>query len=127
MDEALRSGSSSKEIEDLTVAFTDRRATIGIIGLGYVGLPLAITSRKAGFSVIGFDIDQERVRQINRGESIIRHISSTSMKEALDQGFQATANFQRLAEADAILICVPTPLTLHREPDLSYVVSTANP
>src|SRR3954447_7340012 len=103
-----------------------RRPKIGIIGLGYVGLPLALTALKAGFPVLGFDIDEGRVAQVNRGESIIKHVSVDMMAEALrTERFEATADFSRLSEPDAILICVPTPLTRHREPDLSYVVETA--
>lgn len=114
------------EVLALLGAFSERRAVIGVIGLGYVGLPLAITAIKAGFRVLGFDVDEPRVDQINRGESIIKHISAEMMTEAIQgERFQATADFGRLREPDAILICVPTPLTRYREPDLSYVVQTA--
>jgi UDP-N-acetyl-D-glucosamine dehydrogenase len=103
-----------------------RTATIGIIGLGYVGLPLALTAAKAGFSVLGFDINLSYVERLNRGESYIRHIPSGPVAEAVaEKRLEATADFDRLDEPDAILICVPTPLTKHREPDLSYVESTA--
>src|SRR4051794_25442125 len=104
-------------------AFHDRTATIGIIGMGYVGLPLALTAAGAGFSVLGFDIDGPRVDKLNRGESNIKHIPSAAITDARRNGrFEATADFDRLGEPDAILICVPTPLTRHREPDLSFVV-----
>lgn len=104
----------------------ERRAVVGIIGLGYVGLPLALTVCRAGFRVLGFDIDARRVAGLNAGDSQIRHIPSAPVKAAVDAGlFTATGDFARLAEADAILICVPTPLTRQREPDLSYVVRTA--
>jgi UDP-N-acetyl-D-glucosamine dehydrogenase len=103
-----------------------RTATIGIIGLGYVGLPLVLTAAKAGFSVLGFDINLSYVERLNRGESYIRHIPSGPVAEAVaEKRLEATADFDRLDEPDAILICVPTPLTKHREPDLSYVESTA--
>jgi UDP-N-acetyl-D-glucosamine dehydrogenase len=103
-----------------------RRAVIGIAGLGYVGIPLALAAVKAKFRVVGFDVDAARVKQINRGASFIKHISSSSIRDAVkDRQFEATADFDRLAEVDTILICVPTPLTRHREPDLSYVESTA--
>ena len=99
---------------------------LGVIGLGYVGIPLALTACKAGFKVTGFDIDSKRVAQINRGESFIKHIGSAVIAEAVKGGaFQATDDFDRLGEADAIIIAVPTPLTKQREPDLSYVENTA--
>jgi len=104
----------------------NRSAVVGIVGLGYVGIPLALTAAKAGFNVLGFDIDAPRVDQINQGKSFIKHIGSEVIAEAVNSGkFQATADFARLSEPDAILICVPTPLTKHREPDLSYVENTA--
>ena len=100
-------------------------ATLGIIGLGYVGLPLALTAVAAGFRVLGFDIDQPRTERINRGESLFRHIPAAAMAAALATGrFEASADFERLGEPDALLIAVPTPLSKQREPDLSYVVRT---
>lgn len=113
------------DLEGLIRKFRDRTATIGIVGLGYVGIPLALAAVRAGFRVIGADIDAPRVAQINRGESFIKHIPSAAMQEAVGAGrFSATTDMARLADADAILICVPTPLTRHREPDLSFVEST---
>jgi UDP-N-acetyl-D-glucosamine dehydrogenase len=113
------------DLEGLIQKFHDRAATIGIVGLGYVGIPLALTAARAGFHVIGADIDAPRVAQINRGESFIKHIPAAAMKEAVGAGrLSATTEMARLAEADAILICVPTPLTRHREPDLSFVEGT---
>ena len=110
---------------DLEAAFTGRNAVIGIIGLGYVGFPLALTAVRAGFSVIGFDINEARVEAINSGKQVIRYIAAEEGQAAITSGrFAATSEFARLAEADAILICVPTPLTRHREPDLSYVERT---
>src|SRR5690606_22225797 len=101
-------------------------ARVGIVGLGYVGLPLAVTATNAGFGVIGFDIDAQRVAKVNRGETVIKHIDGGLLGDAIAKGkFEATADFSRLAEVDAILICVPTPLTRHREPDLSFVEATA--
>ena len=117
---------SSYSVAELTTAIVERRAKIAIIGLGYVGIPLALTAVRAGFHVLGFDIDERRVAMINRGESIIQHVPAELMSEMIRDGrFQAIADFDRLSEADAILICVPTPLTRHREPDLSYVANTA--
>jgi UDP-N-acetyl-D-glucosamine dehydrogenase len=113
--------------EKLRQAIEARTATVGIIGLGYVGLPLAVTAANAGFKVLGFDIDAGRVERINAGETVIKHIDGALIFGAIEKGlFEATADFARLAEADAILICVPTPLTRHREPDLSFVTATAN-
>jgi UDP-N-acetyl-D-glucosamine dehydrogenase len=114
------------DVAELIAAFKRRRATIGVIGLGYVGMPLALLGAKAGFQVLGFDIDAPRVEQINRGESFIQHISQDLIASAIKAGtLKATADFSRLGEPDAVLICVPTPLTKHREPDLSYVIDTA--
>ncbi len=112
--------------EELLERFQSRDATVGIIGLGYVGLPLALTAAQAGFSVLGFDINRSYVDRLNRGESYIKHIPSAPIASAVDRRhLEATNDFSRLGEPDAILICVPTPLTRHREPDLSYVKDTA--
>ena len=109
----------------LLESIRDRSAVIGVIGLGYVGIPLALAALRQGFRVIGFDIDEVRVGQINAGTSTIKHIPMEPIAEAVAAGrFRATADFDRLAEPDALLIAVPTPLSRHREPDLSYVVKT---
>ena len=114
------SGKLTFDLEGLLQKFHDRAATIGIVGLGYVGIPLALAATRAGFHVIGADIDAPRVAQINRGESFIKHIPAAAMQEAVGAGrLSATTEMARLAEADAILICVPTPLTRHREPDVA--------
>jgi UDP-N-acetyl-D-glucosamine dehydrogenase len=119
-------GPEAVDVADLLERFQARRATVGIIGLGYVGLPLALTAAKAGFQVLGFDINPAYVDSLNRGESYIRHIGSGLVAEAVQAGkLEATTDFARLSEPDALLICVPTPLTKHREPDLSYVENTA--
>ena len=105
--------------------FTSGKMVVGIVGLGYVGIPLALSALKGGLSVIGFDIDEARVAQLNSGHSSIKHIPSSAIAEAVALGrFVATTNLDRLAEPDAILIAVPTPLSKQREPDLSYVVET---
>lgn len=102
-----------------------RNLTIGIIGLGYVGLPLAQTFCRKGFSVIGFDVSNEKVDALLGGSSYIKHISDHSVQAMVDtERFDATSDFDRLDEPDALLICVPTPLNTHRAPDLSYVVSS---
>jgi UDP-N-acetyl-D-glucosamine dehydrogenase len=99
---------------------------IGIIGQGYVGLPLALTFVEKGFRVLGFDVDAEKVAALNRGECYIRHVDWVRVKRARETKlFEATADFNRLDEPDAILICVPTPLTAQKEPDLTFVRQTA--
>lgn len=99
-------------------------AIVGIYGLGYVGLPLALRFSEVGIKVIGFDIDQAKVDTLLAGKSYIERLTPDRIKEALKQGFEATVDFSRTAEADALIICVPTPLNNHREPDLSYVIKT---
>src|SRR5262245_43020664 len=95
---------------------------VGIIGLGYVGLPLARHFCDRGIAVLGFDVDPAKVERLQRGESYIKHIPSETIR-AMRQGlFEATEDFRRLDEPDVIIICVPTPLTESREPDLTYVV-----
>lgn len=99
---------------------------IGVIGQGYVGLPLALVFRESGFRVIGFDVDSAKVAALSRGESYIRHIGPERVAVAVASGaYEPTIEFDRLAECDAILICVPTPLGQHREPDNSYIHDTA--
>jgi len=98
--------------------------TIGIVGLGYVGLPLALRFAEAGFKVLGFDIDPAKVSQINAGKSYIKHIGDAAVTLAARQGLSATADFSSASEADALIICVPTPLNQFREPDLSFVINT---
>jgi UDP-N-acetyl-D-glucosamine dehydrogenase len=111
----------------LAGAIEARTAKVGVIGLGYVGLPLVLEFHRAGFPVIGFDIDAQKVDALRRGSSYIAHIDAARIAAAVKGGrFDATSDFGRLAEADAILICVPTPLTPQREPDLSYIEKTAD-
>lgn len=99
-----------------------RRAIVGVIGLGYVGLPIALAAVAAEFRVLGFDINPARVREIEDGVSPLTHIPSTLVARARRSGlFEATSDFSRLGEPDALLVCVPTPIGPHREPDLSYV------
>lgn len=101
-----------------------KRAVIGIVGLGYVGLPLVLRYSEQGYKVIGFDIDQRKVDRLNRGESLIDHIDSSAIATARSSGFEATVDLARIGEADAIILCVPTPLTRQREPNLAYVINT---
>lgn len=101
-------------------------AHLGIIGLGYVGLPLAFAFARRGIRVLGFDVDQAKIDALERRESYIKHLPKSLVEEALSSGrFEATTDFDRLREPDALLICVPTPLTAHREPDMRYVEGTA--
>jgi UDP-N-acetyl-D-glucosamine dehydrogenase len=111
---------------DLARKIRAQDAQIGVIGLGYVGLPLLLTAVEAGFSVTGFDIDTEKVAALNAGQSYMVHITSQSVKSAKESGrLAATADFAELQMMDLILVCVPTPLTSQREPDMTFVRSTA--
>ena len=102
-------------------------ARIGIIGLGYVGLPLVLRFGDEGFTVIGFDVDPVKVSRLNRGESYIRHIAAERILALVHtKQFEATSDFSRLSEADCIIICVPTPLTAKKDPDLQYIETTAD-
>jgi len=106
-------------------AIKNRTATVGVIGLGYVGLPLVRIFARAGYSVIGFDCDPEKVRLLSQGQSYIKHITSDEISELLDSDkFEPTCDVKRLADTHAIVICVPTPLSKNREPDLSYIEGT---
>jgi len=108
-------------------AIKARTTHVGIIGMGYVGLPLMRTFCHAGFSCLGFDIDASKVEKLNAGKSYIKHIPSTLIKQVLSEGrFRASADPKSLRECHAILICVPTPLTQQREPDMTYVENTAH-
>ncbi|MEJ5301032.1 MAG: nucleotide sugar dehydrogenase [Thermodesulforhabdaceae bacterium] len=102
-----------------------RSAKVGIVGLGYVGLPLAIHCIQAGFSVLGFDIDKTKVENILAGKSYIKHVSEEAIGKFVAEGkLQATWELDRLSEPDCVIVCVPTPLTRHREPDLRFVIAT---
>jgi len=110
--------------QKLIKKLNDKTAVIGIVGLGYVGIPLAIRYADAGYKVLGFDINQDKADKIANGKTYIKHIPDEAIKAAVDKGFEATTDFSRATEADALILCVPTPLNLHREPDLSYVLNT---
>src|SRR5882672_8485864 len=98
---------------------------IAIVGLGYVGLPLSLQFARSGVSVLGLDIDSAKVELINRGQSYIKHISSAAIAEAAQAGrFSASTDFARVREAEAVIICVPTPLNKNREPDISFIMMT---
>jgi UDP-N-acetyl-D-glucosamine dehydrogenase len=111
---------------ELTKKIEARTATVGVIGLGYVGLPLALLFDESRFRVVGFDVDEKKIRSLREGHSYIRHIGEERVAEALARGrMRATSDFSLLTECDAIIICVPTPLGDHREPDLKYIRMTA--
>jgi len=104
--------------------FEDRTARIGIIGMGYVGLPLGLLFSEAGFRVTGFDIDPNKVETLNAGGSYIVRIPGSEIQLAQKKGFAATADYSQISQMDAVIICVPTPLNEHHEPDLSYITDT---
>lgn len=113
----------NKTLKELTAKIEQKKAVIGIVGLGYVGLPLLLRYVEAGYRVLGLDIDPEKSAKLQQGETYIKHISSQAISEAR-HGFEATTDFSRAQEADALILCVPTPLNAHREPDLSFVLNT---
>ena len=106
--------------------FRDKTATIGIVGLGYVGLPLMLRYAETGFKVLGFDIDAEKVNKLNNGETYIEHITADKIAAARAAGFEATTDFSRIGEVEAVILCVPTPLNKYREPDMSFVIDTTD-
>lgn len=101
-----------------------KEAIVGIVGLGYVGLPLMLRFAEVGYRVLGFDIDQSKVSALNVGHSYIEHIDAAKIVEARGRGFEATTDFSRAGEADALILCVPTPLNKYREPDISFIINT---
>jgi len=104
-----------------------KTANLGVIGLGYVGLPLAVAFAKAGFSVIGFDLSEKKLASIRIGESYLRDVSSAELKEVVGEGrLKVTADMSMLAEVDSVNICVPTPLSKTKDPDISYIQSAVN-
>ena len=110
--------------QDLIDKLNDKSAIIGIVGLGYVGIPLALRYAETGYKVIGFDIDPEKAEKIAAARTYIKHIPDEDIRAATDKGFEATTDFSRASAADALILCVPTPLDNHREPDLSFVINT---
>lgn len=106
--------------------FKSKEAIIGIVGLGYVGLPLMLRYNTIGFRVLGIDIDESKVAKLNAGQSYIEHIPADKISDARETGFSATTDFSRVAECDALILCVPTPLNKYREPDMSFVVNTTD-
>ena len=113
------------KLSSLDSKFANRTANVGIIGLGYVGLPLALLFTDADFPVTGFDVDAQKVEKLSRGESYIYRVPSSEVRLARMKQFSATVEFSDIARMDAVIICVPTPLNEQREPDLSFVMNTA--
>src|ERR1051325_6277363 len=116
----------AKALDSLTARIADRQAIVGVIGLGYVGLPLIRAFGEKGFRTLGFDIDPAKVKALNAGRSYIRQIPASAIRRLRDgERFRATTDFAELAAADAVLICGPTPLTRQREPDMTYITDTS--
>lgn len=109
---------------ELLNRLNNREAQIGILGLGYVGLPLMLRFSEVGYPVLGFDIDAAKVEALMAGRSYIEHIRAEAIATAVERGFNATTDFSRARGCDALILCVPTPLNRYREPDLSYVIDT---
>lgn len=114
------------DMNAVVTKFKSREALIGIVGLGYVGLPLMLRYNAIGFNVLGIDIDEVKVGKLNAGESYIEHIPALSIAKARETGFEATVDFTRVSECDALILCVPTPLNKYREPDMSFVINTTD-
>ncbi|HPI18291.1 MAG TPA: NAD(P)-binding domain-containing protein, partial [Mesotoga sp.] len=103
----------------------DRSATVGVIGLGYVGLPLAVEKAKAGFKVIGFDIQESKVKMVNEGHNYIGDVVNADLEKIVSDGhLRATVDFDELSNCDVVAICVPTPLDIYKQPDLTYVINS---
>jgi UDP-N-acetyl-D-glucosamine dehydrogenase len=116
---------AQKAADRFITAVQDRSARVGIIGLGYVGLPLALLYSDERFRITGFDIDSRKVEALNNGSSYIHRITPAEIQGAQKSGFSATADYKKLSEMNAVIICVPTPLNEYHEPDMSYIVGTA--
>ncbi|HZZ15856.1 MAG TPA: NAD(P)-binding domain-containing protein, partial [Candidatus Sulfotelmatobacter sp.] len=115
-----------RSVDQLKNNIQQRKARIGIIGMGYVGLPLALLFSEQKFAITGFDIDQRKVDTLAQGESYIYRITKEEIQAAKAEGFSATADYSHIEQMDAIIICVPTPLNQYHEPDLSYITDTTH-
>jgi UDP-N-acetyl-D-glucosamine dehydrogenase len=123
-DQATSTKTRGLHHADLLARIESGVVRVGIIGLGYVGLPLARAFADRGIAALGFDVDPTKIAKLERGESYIGHISDATIRQMREHRFEATADFSRLDEPDAVIICVPTPLTDAREPDLTYIVNS---
>jgi len=113
--------------EELLYKIENQKAVIGVVGLGYVGLPLAVEKAKAGYKVIGFDVQESKVEQVNQGINYIGDVVDVDLKEMVDSGLLiAESNYKKISEVDAVAICVPTPLDIYQQPDTSYVRSSVS-
>jgi len=115
----------ASDLESLDLKLADRTANVGVIGLGYVGLPLSLLFTEAGFPVTGFDVDAQKVAKLSRGESYICRVPPSEIQLARTKRFSPTVDYSYIADMNVVIICVPTPLNEHREPDLSYITNTA--
>jgi len=112
---------------DWTKKITDKKIVIGVFGLGYVGLPLVREFTSAGLKVIGFDIDEKKIKMLNSGKSIIKHIPHSQVKKMVNSGlFKATSNMSLMKKVNAVIVCVPTPLTKNREPDMQFIIKSSD-
>jgi UDP-N-acetyl-D-glucosamine dehydrogenase len=124
--EEKRGSAQETGVEALISKLGKRKATVGVVGLGYVGLPLVLLFARQGLRTVGFDVDPQKVEKLGRGESYILHIPAETIAEQVQAGrLRATTDFREVRQVDALLICVPTPLDEHREPDLSFIRNTA--
>ncbi|WP_347507214.1 UDP-N-acetyl-D-glucosamine 6-dehydrogenase [Pseudomonas anguilliseptica] len=115
------------DVGEVSIAkFKSKEAVVGIVGLGYVGLPLMLRYNAIGYRVLGIDIDADKVAKLNAGQSYIEHIACERISKARASGFEATTDFRRASQCDALILCVPTPLNKYREPDMSFVIDTTN-
>ena len=118
---------NNKYLDNCLNKLNKKNAVIGIIGLGYVGLPLSLAFTQKKFNVIGFDIKEEIIQKISNCESYIHHINDSDIRQSVKDGLlKATSDFSKIADVDFIIICVPTPLNEYREPDISFITSTVN-
>src|ERR1700733_12222922 len=117
---------SANRISGIKERIETREAHIGIVGMGYVGLPLALLFSEERFAITGFDIDPGKIDTLNQGRSYIVRIPGTEVQAARENGFRATADYSRIADMDIVMICVPTPLSEYHEPDLSFVTGTVS-
>jgi len=125
-EDASAKAASKALAESFLTGIEKRETLVGIVGLGYVGLPLALTFLERGFRVLGFDVDPKKIEALEAGESYIKHLGTERIAEAAkDDRFEVTTDFSRLSQPDAVLIAVPTPLTKQREPEMKYVVQTS--
>ncbi|MDD2393231.1 MAG: NAD(P)-binding domain-containing protein, partial [Eubacteriales bacterium] len=113
-------------MSDIKSKLLDKTATLGVVGLGYVGLPLAVEKAKAGFTTIGFDVQKSKVDMVNAGKNYIGDVVNEDLEGIVRSGLlSATTDFSQVASADCVCICVPTPLDEHQQPDISYVKASA--